>query len=153
MCLENIVFAYLLNTFQGCDDVLQSVEKYLSSFQTDLAAVSAEIETLQTRSTSMNEKLQNRRKVEKLLGPTVERVTISPRVVKKISEGPVDEAYVHALDEMQRRRSLLDSADELHPNVKAAQDLRPLFNDLQDVVSRSRSVLKHTADLPGCRAH
>ena len=113
--------------------MLQSVEKYLSSFQSDLATVAAEIETLQSRSTTMNEKLQNRKKVEKLLAPTVERLTIPPRVVKKISEGPVDDAYVQALEEMQRRSHALTNASDLK-DVKAAQDLRPLLEGLADIV-------------------
>lgn len=81
----------------------------------------------------MNEKLQNRKKVEKLLAPTVERLTISPKVVKKISEGPVDEVYVQALEEMQRRSLALDNLDDLK-DVKAAQDLRPLLAGLADIV-------------------
>jgi len=118
---------------KGCDDVLQSVEKYLSSFQADLAAVSAEIETLQSRSSSMNERLKNRKKVEKLLGPTVDKFIISPKVVKKISEGPVDDAYVQALDELQRRTQALANAGDVK-GVQAVEDLKPLLENLSDAV-------------------
>ena len=99
----------------------------------------------------MNEKLQNRKKVEKLLGPTVERLTISPRIVKKVSEGPVDEAYVQALDDVQRRLTAIDSAADLK-DVKAAQDLKPLLESLAEIVGLSFSHVCR-ADPPGCRAY
>lgn len=96
--------------------------------------MSAEIETLQSRSTGLNEKLDNRRRVEKLFGPTVERLALAPNVVRKISEGPVDESFSQALDDLQRRSRALDSANDLQ-DVKAAQDLRPMLEDLSNKVS------------------
>lgn len=123
----------MLMCCKGCDDVLQSVETYLSSFQTDLAAVSAEIETLQSRSTGLSKKLDNRRKVEKLLGPTVERLAIAPSAVKKISEGPIDESFIQSLEDLQRRSRALDTATDLK-DVKAAQDLTPTLGDLANKV-------------------
>lgn len=124
----------MLIFFKGCDDVLESVEKYLASFQTDLASVAAEIETLQSRSTSLNDKLENRKKVERLLGPTVDRIFIPPHVVKKVSEGPVDEAFIQSLEELQKRAKALSSANELR-DVKAVQDLNPLIENLENSVS------------------
>ena len=102
----------------------------------------------------MNEKLNNRKKVEKLLAPTVERLTISPKVVKKISEGPVDEAYVQALNEMQRRSHALEKAGDLK-DVKAAQDLQPLLAGLADIVCGA--IYDSTGPIMlttiGCRTH
>lgn len=115
-----------------CDGVLGSVEQYLTSFQVDLAAVSAEIETLQTRSLSLNSKLQNRRTVEKLLGPVVEQISLSPRIVKKISEGTIDEAWVRALEELQTRAKLAQSDEERLVNTRAFLDLMPLLDDLSN---------------------
>jgi len=54
------LFVYLRFS-QACDEVLKTVESYLSSFQTDLGLVSAEIETLQTRSQALNRRLENRK--------------------------------------------------------------------------------------------
>ena len=59
---------------------LKSVETYLTSFRADLASVSTEIESLQNRSTALNNKLQNRKAVEKVLGPEVDSLTIPPAV-------------------------------------------------------------------------
>lgn len=81
----------------------------------------------------MNEKLDNRKKVETVLGPTVERLTIPPQIVKKISEGAIDEVWVQALEEMQRRQKALEMAKDLK-DVKAAQDLKPLLDDLSNKV-------------------
>lgn len=139
----------MLIDLKACDDVLQSVEKYLSSFQTDLGAVSAEIETLQSRSTALNEKLENRQRVEKLLGPVVDRIALSPKLVKKISDGPIDDAWVQALNELQQRSTALESATDLK-DIHAVGDLKPLIEDLTNKVSLSRVIEKSpSTDLLG----
>ena len=65
---EKDQFEDLHTSISACDKVLDSVETYLKGFQADLGTVSAEIETLQNRSTEMNTRLENRKVVEKLLG-------------------------------------------------------------------------------------
>jgi hypothetical protein len=112
--------------------VLKSVESYLSDFQTELGVVSAEIETLQSRSVQLNAKLENRRNVERLLGPAVEDISISPRTVRLIAEGPIDENWVRALNEVEARSASIDKSST--SSVKAAQDMKPLLADLKNKV-------------------
>lgn len=119
--------------------MLKSVESYLTGFQTDLGAVSAEIETLQSRSTALNTKLENRRVVEKLLGPSVEDLSLSPAVVRTISEGPIDESWVKALSDLEKRTKLIESRQQDQQKLKALDDLKPLLENLNNRVS-SRAV-------------
>lgn len=112
--------------------MLKSVESYLSDFQTELGVVSAEIETLQSRSVQLNAKLENRRNVERLLGPAVEDISISPRTVRLIAEGPIDENWVKALNEVEARSASIDKSST--SSVKAAQDVKPLLADLKNKV-------------------
>lgn len=112
--------------------MLKSVESYLSDFQTELGVVSAEIETLQSRSVQLNAKLENRRNVERLLGPAVEDISISPRTVRLIAEGPIDENWVRALNEVEARSASIDKSST--SSVKAAQDMKPLLADLKNKV-------------------
>src|SRR5437773_10343378 len=86
---------------QACDEVLKTVESYLTRFQTDLGAVSAEIETLQSRSIQLNSQLENRKNVERLLGPAIEAISISPKTVHLTSEGAVNQDWVKALNEIE----------------------------------------------------
>lgn len=95
-----------------------------------MSNVAAEIETLQTRSTTLNAKLESRRSAEKLLGPYVEQIALSPVVVKKLSDGPIDEAWVKALDDLQARGKTLDSDQQDIQKSRAVNDLRPLIADL-----------------------
>lgn len=130
----------LHNAIENCDEVLKSVESYLTNFQNELGAVSAEIESLQTRSTQLNAKLENRRKVEKLLGPVVEEISISPITVKTISEGPVDENWIRALNELESRSGTL--AKNESGSIKAIEDVKPLLEDLKTkAVERIRDFL------------
>ena len=120
---------------QACDDVLKSVEISLTSFQKDLGLVSAEIETLQNRSTALNTKLENRKVVEKLLGPAVEEVSISPAVVRTISEGPIDESWLKSLHELEKRSRAIDSKMDGPITIRAVTDIKPLLNNLINKVS------------------
>ena len=119
---------------KACDDVLKSVEVSLTNFQKDLGAVSTEIETLQSRSTTLNTKLGNRRVVEKLLVPAVEEISIAPAVVKKISEGPIDYAWVKALEDLEKRSKTIESMARGPDNVLAVSDVQPLLKDLMNLV-------------------
>ncbi len=119
------------NSIEDCDDVLRSVETYLTNFQAELGAVSAEIENLQTRSMQLNAKLDNRRKVEKLLGPAVEEISLSPLAVRTISEGPVDEHFVRALKEVEAKSTTIEGKRNGTETVKALQDVKPLLDDLR----------------------
>lgn len=110
--------------------MLNSVEINLTSFQNDLAAVSAEIETLQGRSTALNIRLENRKVVENGLGPIVEEISVSPAVVRKIVDGAIDEAWVRALAEVEKRSKAIDVRSKEHGHVKGVSDLKPLLDNL-----------------------
>ncbi|EPE26118.1 hypothetical protein GLAREA_02030 [Glarea lozoyensis ATCC 20868] len=127
---EKSKFEELHKSIQACDDVLNTVELNLTSFQNDLAAVSMEIETLQARSTALSFRLENRKVVENGLGPIVEEISVSPAVVRKIVDGAIDEAWVRALAEVEKRSKALDTKSNEHRNIKGIADLRPLLDNL-----------------------
>ncbi|KAK5677068.1 Vacuolar protein sorting-associated protein 52 [Elasticomyces elasticus] len=127
---EKDKFEDLHKSILACDEVLKSVETYLTSFRADLAAVSSEIEHLQDRSTQLNNKLENRKAVEKVLGPEVEAFVIPPVVVRKITEGTVDDGWVKALEELDKRSKIIDAKLKQGRDIKAAQDIRPFVDDV-----------------------
>lgn len=102
----------------------------MASFQNDLATVSAEIETLQARSTALSVRLENRKLVESGLGPIVEEISVSPAVVRKIVEGVIDEAWVRALAEVEKRSKAMDIKSKEQRNIKGVRDLKPLLENL-----------------------
>ncbi|ETI19576.1 hypothetical protein G647_09410 [Cladophialophora carrionii CBS 160.54] len=119
------------NSVLECDQVLRNVETYLTNFKAELGQVSAEIEELQARSIQLNAKLDNRRNVEKLLGPAVEEVSLSPLTVRSIAEGVIDETFVKAINEVEARSLIIDAKEKNSEQVKALQDLKPLLEDLK----------------------
>lgn len=129
------------------------MESYLTGFQTDLGAVSAEIETLQSRSTALNTKLENRRVVEKLLGPSVEDLSLSPAVVRTISEGPIDESWVKALSDLEKRTKLIESRQQDQQRWKALDDLKPLLENLNNRVSSARQAMEQALTTAGDRTN
>ena len=109
------------------------MESSLEGFQRDLAAVSSEIEVLQNRSTALNTKLENRKVVEKLLGPAVEEVAISPWAVKTISDGHMNDNWSKALAELQKRIKAVEArskASDTSKPPKAISDIKPLLDNL-----------------------
>lgn len=132
---ERDKFQDLHTSIAGCDDVCKSVETYLNDFQTELGVVSTEIETLQARSTQLNAMLENRRNVERLLGPSVEEISVSPKAVRAIAEGPMDESWVQALNELDARTTSIEAKASSSAGFKAVEDVRPLLNDVKNKVS------------------
>ncbi|KAI1348710.1 Vps52-domain-containing protein [Xylaria sp. FL0043] len=135
-------FEDLHQSIQACDEILASVETNLASFRNDLASVSADIETLQARSAALNVRLENRKAVEKELAPAVEEISVSPIVVAKIADGHVDEAWVKALNEIDKRHTAYKKGDAGSEQNKGLQDLGPLLEKLvQKAVERIRDFL------------
>ncbi|KAG0153227.1 hypothetical protein PDIDSM_5077 [Penicillium digitatum] len=125
-------FQELHISITGCDEVSKSVELYLNDFQNELGAVSAEIENLQSRSTQLNAMLENRRNVERLLGPAVEEISISPKAVRTIVDGPIDENWVRALNEIDSQTTNIEAKAAASSNgYKAVEDVRPLLADVK----------------------
>lgn len=122
-------FEELHRSIRACDDILSSVETNLTSFRNDLAAVSADIESLQARSSTLNTRLENRRAVEKGLGPVVEELSVSPAVVSRISEGHIDEAWIKVLAELDKRATAHKKSSQQFQS-KAISDMGPLLEKL-----------------------
>lgn len=99
--------------------------------------MSADIESLQARSTALNVRLENRQKVEKGLGPVVEELSVSPLVVSKIAEGPIDEAWIKVLAEVEKRSEAYQKSASQQGQSKALSDMGPLLERLTAKVSRS----------------
>ncbi|PFH62718.1 hypothetical protein XA68_12396 [Ophiocordyceps unilateralis] len=133
----------LHSSIVACDDILNSVETNLASFRNDLAAVSADIETLQSRSAALNRRLENRNELERALGPLVEELSVPPDLVTKISEGPIDEVWMKALFEVDRRAVAHEKKMAPgSPHRKAFEELGPLLEKLSlRAVERIRDFL------------
>ena len=101
----------------------------MTSFRNDLAAVSADIESLQARSTTLNIRLGNRKAVEKGLGPVVEELSVSPLVVSRISEGHIDESWIKVLADLDKR-STAHKKNSAQMQSKALADIGPLLEKL-----------------------
>jgi len=67
---------------QMCDEILGTMETLLTGFQEDLGSISAEIQTLQTQSLSMNIKLRNRKTLQAFLGNFLDEVTVPPNLIQ-----------------------------------------------------------------------
>lgn len=119
----------LHRSIAACDDVLNSVENNLTSFRNDLATVSSDIESLQARSTALSRRLENRKEIEKALGPLVEELSLPPEVISKISEGHIDDTWAKMLAELDRRASSFKKKTESQQS-NASKDLGPLLERL-----------------------
>ena len=82
----------------------------------------------------MNTKLENRKVVEKLLGPAVEEICVSPTIVKQISEGPIDLAWIKALEELEKRSKTIENISKGPDEVLALTEIKPLMEGLINLV-------------------
>ncbi|KAM5438555.1 Vacuolar protein sorting-associated protein 52 [Microsporum ferrugineum] len=135
-------FEELHNSISGCDEVLKSVESYLTKFQAELGAISSKIESLQSRSFRLSSQLENRKNVERILGPAVEKISLSPQTVRSISDRPIDQEWVKALTELDTLSSTVKSNSITPETIKAIEDVRPLLTSLEEkAVERIRDYL------------
>lgn len=100
--------------------------------------MSADIESLQARSSALTVRLENRKAVEKGLAPVVEELSVSPDVVSRISEGPIDEAWVKLLSDLDKRTAA-HKKNAGHMESRAMADLGPLLEKLTLKVSTNPS--------------
>lgn len=75
-----------------------------------------------------------------MLGPAVEEISISPAVVKKISEGKIDHAWIKALEELEKRSRAIDNKLRGPDKILAASDLKPLLEDLTSLVRNPTNI-------------
>ncbi|RIA99439.1 Sac2-like protein, partial [Glomus cerebriforme] len=122
-------FVELHNQIQSCDQVLATMENMLSVFQMDLGKISSEIQTLQDKSFSMNIKLKNRTAVEQQLNTVLEGTVVPPPMIKKITEGEVDEIWLAYLTELNKKMTYVKRNQK--KNIKAIKDVGPELEKLR----------------------
>lgn len=122
-------FDALHRSIVACDDILNSVEMNLADFRNDLSTVSADIETLQTRSSALSRRLENRKRIEKALGPLVEELSVSPDTISRITTGHIDELWAKTLIEVDKRASAIKKLSGAQQG-KASEELGPILEKL-----------------------
>ncbi|KAG1093714.1 hypothetical protein G6F42_018902 [Rhizopus arrhizus] len=122
-------FVDLHAEIQTCDEVLGRMEELLSVFQSDLGNISGEIQTLQEQSTFMSVKLRNRKTVESRLGKALQGMVIPPDVIKKITEGDVDELWLEYLLTINKQMRFVKANQ--HRPIKALRNVGPELEKLR----------------------
>ncbi|KAH0532354.1 hypothetical protein TsFJ059_001056 [Trichoderma semiorbis] len=122
-------FDALHRSIVACDDILNSVEMNLADFRNDLSTVSADIETLQSRSSALSRRLENRKRIEKALGPLVEELSVSPDTISRITTGHIDELWAKTLNEVDKRASAIKKLSGAQQG-KASEELGPILEKL-----------------------
>lgn len=112
-----------------CDEILANMETMLCTFQEDLGQLSAEIETLQEQSLTMNVKLSNRKQVQSALDEFVHDVAVPPPVIKRICEEEVNEAYLEYLMVLSDKMAFLETDDVRQS--RARRDVMPEVEKLR----------------------
>ncbi|BFZ59419.1 Vacuolar protein sorting-associated protein 52 [Saitoella coloradoensis] len=121
-------YSDLHESIRSCDSVLESIESFLQQFRKDLGSVSKEMEALHHRSLAINNQLDNRKAVETLVGPAVEGIVLSPAVIRRITDGEVDDAWLDALMELDQKTAELAtrSPQEINAFEEVATQMKKL---------------------------
>ncbi|KAG0172911.1 hypothetical protein DFQ30_009374 [Apophysomyces sp. BC1015] len=122
-------FVDLHAEIESCDGVLGRMEELLNIFQSDLGNISGEIQNLQERSSHMSVRLKNRKAVEGKLGKTLQGMVIPPYVIRKITEGEVDEVWLQYLLGINKQMRFV-KANQSRP-IKALRNVGPELEKLR----------------------
>jgi hypothetical protein len=133
-------FDALHRSIVACDDILNSVEINLADFRNDLSTVSADIETLQSRSSALSRRLENRKRIEKALGPLVEELSVSPETISRITTSHIDEVWAKTLNDLDKKASAIQKLSGTQQG-KASEELVPILEKLILKVPSTSSIL------------
>ncbi|EJU06414.1 hypothetical protein DACRYDRAFT_103359 [Dacryopinax primogenitus] len=112
-------------------NLLGDLETFLSTFQTDLSAVSGQISDLQARSKDFDAKLKGRRKIERPLSQLLGELAIPPELALLILDNGVNDTWIPAIEELEIK---LDTIQQ-RTRVKAAKDLSEVSEGLRIVAA------------------
>eukprot|EP00127_Corallochytrium_limacisporum_P003920 Clim_evm5s155 gene=Clim_evmTU5s155 len=132
--------ARLHNDIHDCDSILEKIEDILAGFQNELGSISAEIQTLQDRSTEISLKLKNRKAIEGTIDGMVEQLVIPPNVIEDICNSDIGPDFIESLQEIDRKWKQIQAPDLR--NITAANDVRTEIEKLRMLAcDRSRKFL------------
>lgn len=77
---------------------------------------------------TLNYKLESKKTMEKLLGPIIDDIILPPDDVRKLVEGDVNESWVKALYETERRMKAIEGMDA--EKIQAIQEVKPELEKL-----------------------
>ncbi|KAF9388230.1 Vacuolar protein sorting-associated protein 52 [Podila verticillata] len=126
---QSQAFVDLHGQIKSCDEILETMENLLSIFQNDLGNISAEIQTLQTKSVSMSIQLKNRMTVENHLNCLLEGILVTPQLIRKIYDGEVDDTWLAALADLNSKMHHAKSRQGRH--IRALKEVGPELERLR----------------------
>ncbi|KAF8607741.1 hypothetical protein BDV93DRAFT_603525 [Ceratobasidium sp. AG-I] len=104
---------------QNSIDLLDSLEGFLSKFQSDLSAVSGQITDLQARSRDFDMRLKGRQKIERPLSQLLQDLCVPPDLAITILDTNVSEPWIPAIATLEEKIIAL----EARIRVRASKDL------------------------------
>ncbi|GAA5993730.1 hypothetical protein JCM5350_004808 [Sporobolomyces pararoseus] len=165
-------FVELNEQVEASTQLLTELASFLSTFQTDLSAVSGHISELQGRSKTIEGRLEARKAVQRSLQPFLESITISPGLISTILDTPVSPSWIPAIIELDQKlgairggarvesRKPLDQASEglrLAATTKISNHLnslvRPYTTSLSSLSPLHSSLLTYKALFDFLRRH
>ncbi|KAK8807385.1 hypothetical protein WA158_004144 [Blastocystis sp. Blastoise] len=117
---ESVHLAHLHSEIKVSDNILAQMQELLHKFQKDLSEVSSEIRVLQNESLTISVKLKNRKEADVLLRDFINKIALTPSMVKILSDGAINKQYIDNLTEFVKQLDYIYS-----PNVDPAVGLSP----------------------------
>ncbi|ODQ66842.1 Vps52/Sac2, partial [Nadsonia fulvescens var. elongata DSM 6958] len=97
----------LHETINKSDEILENLEKYLTSFQIDLGSLSSEMQHLQNRSVELTKKLDGRRALENELSASINNLVLPPSIIRQIVNGEINSTWMKLVKYIKKRMILL----------------------------------------------
>jgi hypothetical protein len=98
---------------------------------------------------TLDKQLENRKAVEKVLGPLVDDIVIPPNDVRRLVEGEVNDAWVKALHETDRRMRIIKEKDP--EKIQAVREVLPELEKITHKVCSPSlsSITENLTDIAG----
>ncbi|XP_058792719.1 vacuolar protein sorting-associated protein 52 homolog isoform X2 [Phymastichus coffea] len=124
---ENI--AGLYNQITSCDDILQQMESMLLGFQSDLGSISEEILSLQQKSISMSQQLNNRQTIRGPLSQFIEDMTVTESLIAIMDSPVTEKEFETNLEILNHKINFVK--EQNFKDAKACNDVKEILEKLK----------------------
>lgn len=112
--------------------VLNPIKQYFDNFESNLDQVTNEMESMQVRLNELNQVLDEKREMDALLTPELQRILISSNTINLLLENEIDLEWIGKLRELETKAMALENYKQLAKggDDKISKEMIQLLDDV-----------------------
>lgn len=110
--------------------VLTPIKQYFNNFESNLDQVTNEMESMQVRLNELNQILEEKREMDEILTPELQKILISSNTINSLVENEIDLEWIGKLRELETKSVDLEVYKKSDEGTKISSEMVTLLNDV-----------------------